>query len=101
MMMSQHANKKEETHSVTGSTDRNTDQSVQVSLRLRAVENSERAIVSNITAVQPSAGMVYLDFGFLEHHTINQISAAARKSSMRPFVQEPKNTVSMATLFIG
>ena len=77
--MSQHAIKKEETHSATGSADRNTEQSVQVSLRLRAVESSERAIVSNITAVQPSAGLVYLDFGFLEHHTIDQISAAARK----------------------
>jgi hypothetical protein len=79
MMMSQHANKKEEKHLVTGNADRNAEQSVQVSLRLRAVESSERAIVSNITAVQPSAGLVYLDFGFLEHHTIDQISAAARK----------------------
>ncbi len=77
--MSQHANKKEENLSMAGNADRNTEQSVQVSLRLRAVESSERAIVSNITAVQPLAGLVYLDFGFLEHHTIDQISAAARK----------------------
>lgn len=77
--MSQHVNKKEETPSVAGNADRNKEQSVQVSLRLRALESSERAIVSNITAVQSSAGLVYLDFGFLEHHTIDQISAAARK----------------------
>lgn len=77
--MSQYVNKKEESPTVTGNADRNKEQSVQVSLRLRAAESYERAIVSNITAVQPSSGLVYLDFGFLEHHTIDQISAAARK----------------------
>lgn len=77
--MSQHVNKKEESLSAAGNADRNKEQSVQVSLRLRAAESSERAIVSNVTAVQPSAGLVYLDFGFLEHHIIEQISAAARK----------------------
>lgn len=77
--MSQYVNKKEELLSAAGNTDHNKEQTVQVSLRLRAAESSERAIISNVTAVQPSVGLVYLDFGFLEHHTIDQISAAARK----------------------
>ena len=53
-------------------------QSVQVGLRLRAVEVSDRAIVSNVSAVQPSAGMVFIDFGFLEQHAIDEIGKAAR-----------------------
>ena len=44
--------------------------SVQLSLRLRASDNSDRPIVSNVSAVQAGSGMVLIDFGFVEQRTI-------------------------------
>ena len=57
---------------------RGNPQSVQIGLRLRAVDASNRAIVSNISAVQPSSGMVFIDFGFVEQHAMDEIGKAAR-----------------------
>lgn len=54
---------------------------VQVSLRLRAVDRSDRAIVSNVSAVHASSGMVFLDFGFVEQQAIDEITRAMRAGS--------------------
>ena len=40
--------------------------SVQLALRLRATDHSDRAIVSNVSAVHAASGMVFIDFGFVE-----------------------------------
>ena len=76
--MTQHFNNKEENLVANNNTDRSNPQSVQVNLRLRAVEKSDRAVVSNISMVQPSSGLVYIDFGFLEQQMMDQIGNAAR-----------------------
>ncbi len=73
--MSQILQPDQEAQPTNGGTAHAGTRSVQISLRLRPVENSERAIVSNISAVQASAGMIFLDFGFLEQQAMNQINS--------------------------
>ncbi len=51
---------------------------VQVALRLKAVDRSDRAIVSNVSAVHASSGMVFVDFGFVEQQAIDEITRAMR-----------------------
>lgn len=51
---------------------------VQVSLRLRAVDRSDRPIVANVSAVHASSGMVFVDFGFIEQQAIDEITRAMR-----------------------
>lgn len=51
---------------------------VQVALRLRAVDRSDRPIVSNVSAVHSSSGMVFVDFGFIEQQAIDEITRALR-----------------------
>ncbi len=51
---------------------------VQVALRLRAVDRSDRAIVSNVSAVHASSGMVFVDFGFVEQQAIDEVTRAMR-----------------------
>ena len=52
--------------------------SVQLSLRLRSSERSDRAIVSNVSAVHAGAGMVFIDFGFIEQQSIDEATRAVR-----------------------
>jgi len=52
--------------------------SVQVALRLRAVDRSDRPIVSNVSAVHASPGMVFVDFGFIEQQAIDEVTRAMR-----------------------
>lgn len=52
--------------------------SVQLALRLRASDNSDRAIVSNVSAVQAGSGMVLIDFGFVEQRAIEEMTRAMR-----------------------
>lgn len=51
---------------------------VQVALRLRAVDRSDRPIVANVSAVHASSGMVFVDFGFIEQQAIDEITRAMR-----------------------
>ncbi len=50
----------------------------QVALHLRPVDHSDRAIVSNVSAVHASGGIVFIDFGFVEQHLIAGITRAVR-----------------------
>ncbi len=50
----------------------------QVALHLRPVDHSDRAIVSNVSAVHAGSGMVFIDFGFVEQHLIAGITRAVR-----------------------
>lgn len=50
--------------------------SVQLALRLRASERSDRAIVSNVSAVHTGSGMVFIDFGFIEQQAIDEVTRA-------------------------
>ncbi len=52
--------------------------SVQLALRLRASDRSDRAIVSNVSAVQAGSGMVFIDFGFIEQQAIDEVTRAMR-----------------------
>lgn len=54
---------------------------VQVALRLRAVDRSDRPIVANVSAVHASSGMVFVDFGFIEQQAIDEITRAMRAGS--------------------
>ncbi len=59
-----------------------TDQkAVQVALRLRPVDRSDRPIVSNVSAVHASSGMVFVDFGFIEQQAIDDITRSLRAGS--------------------
>jgi hypothetical protein len=58
-----------------------TDNAVQVALRLRAVEHSDRAIVSNVSTVHASSGMVFIDFGFVEQQAIDEATRAVRSGA--------------------
>ncbi len=51
---------------------------VQIGLRLRATDNSGRAIVSNISSVHLSSGMAFIDFGFVEQSVLSEAARAAR-----------------------
>ncbi len=50
----------------------------QVALHLRPIDHSDRAIVSNVSAVHAGSGMVFIDFGFVEQHLIAEITRAVR-----------------------
>ena len=54
---------------------------VQIGLRLRASDNSGRAIVSNISSVHLSSGMAFIDFGFVEQSVLSEAARAARAGS--------------------
>lgn len=82
--MSQNQTSKEDVQSSNGIANHAEPTSVQIGLRLRAADRSDRAIVSNVSAVQPSAGMVFIDFGFLEQQAIDQISKAAQAGLQTP-----------------
>jgi len=54
------------------------NQAVQIALRLRASERSDRAIVCNVSAVQAGSGIVLIDFGFIEQQAIEEVTRARR-----------------------
>lgn len=54
---------------------------VQVALRLRAVDHSDRAMVSNVSTVHAASGMVFIDFGFVEQQAIDEVTRAVRAGS--------------------
>ncbi|NVE00663.1 hypothetical protein [Massilia sp. BJB1822] len=51
--------------------------SAQADIELRPVNNSDQPILANFVAVQATAGLVFLDFGFLDLQTINTIARLA------------------------
>lgn len=51
---------------------------VQLALHLRAADLSDRAIVSNVSAVHVGTGMVFIDFGFIEQQAIADVTRAMR-----------------------
>jgi len=56
-------------------------QSVQLALRLRASERSDRAILSNVSAVHTGTGLVFIDFGFVDQRAIDEVTNAVRAGS--------------------
>lgn len=46
-------------------------QPVQIALRLRPVDHSDRAIVANVSAARLSSSMVFLDFGLIEQPALD------------------------------
>lgn len=56
----------------------NDPQAVNIGLRLRAVDQSDRSIVSNVTNVHLGSGFAFVDFGFIEQAALTEITRAAR-----------------------
>ena len=54
---------------------------LQVALRLRAADHSDRAIVSNVSTVHAASGMVFIDFGFVEQQAIDEVTRAVRSGA--------------------
>ena len=63
-------------------------QAVQIGLRLRAVDQSDRAIVSNVTGVHLGSGFGFIDFGFIEQSALNDLTRAARSGEQKNPVLE-------------
>ena len=63
---------------------------VEVGVRLRAIDPSDRAIVSNISAVQPGSGMVFIDFGFIEQHAIAALGKHVLSGEKTPEVLDAR-----------
>lgn len=59
-------------------------QPLQVALRLRPAERSDRAIVSNVSAVHAGSGLVFMDFGFIEQQAIDEVTRAMRANAQTP-----------------
>ncbi len=68
------------THSGNGATAAE-NSSVQLALRLRPSDRSDRAVVSNVSAVYAASGMVFVDFGFIEQQAIDEVTRALRAGS--------------------
>ncbi len=67
-----------------------TTHEVQVSVRLRATDHSDRAIVANVSAVQPGSGMVFIDFGFIEQHAIAALGKHALNGEKTPEILDAR-----------
>ena len=58
-------------------------QAVHIGLRLRAVDQSDRSIVSNITGVHLGSGFAFIDFGFIEQAALTEVTRAARAGDQK------------------
>ena len=58
-------------------------QPVNIGLRLRAVDQSDRSIVSNITGVHLGSGFAFIDFGFIEQTALTEVTRAARAGEQK------------------
>ena len=56
---------------------------VNIGLRLRAVDQSDRSIVSNITGVHLGSGFAFIDFGFIEQSALTEVTRAARSGEQK------------------
>ncbi len=58
-------------------------QPVYIGLRLRAVDHSDRSVVSNITGVHLGSGFAFIDFGFIEQSALTEVTRAARSGEQK------------------
>ncbi len=58
-------------------------QAVQIGLRLRAVDQSDRAVISNITGVHLGSGFAFIDFGFIEQSALTEVTRATRAGEQK------------------
>jgi hypothetical protein len=56
---------------------------VHIGLRLRAVDQSDRSVVSNITGVHLGSGFAFIDFGFIEQSALTEVTRAARSGEQK------------------
>lgn len=79
--MTQQLAKTTETPSINNTAD--DTQSIQIALRLKAVDQSDRAILANITGVHLGSGYAFLDFGFIEQAALESVTRAARSGEQK------------------
>lgn len=65
-------------------------------IRLVPVDNSDRAVVSNVTALQITPGMAFVDFGFLEPAMIAALQRASKEGDKLPERLDGKLAVRVA-----
>lgn len=58
-------------------------QPINIALRLRAVDQSDRSIVSNITGVHLGSGFAFIDFGFIEQSALTEVTRTARAGEQK------------------
>lgn len=58
-------------------------QPVHIGLRLRAVDHSDRSIVSNISGVHLGSGFAFIDFGFIEQSALTEATRTARSGEQK------------------
>ena len=70
--------------------------SVELSIRLAPVENSDQPVLSNFTRINGAPGMVFVDFGFLEPSALAGLSQLARTGGKIPETLAGKLAVRVA-----
>ncbi|MET0383339.1 MAG: hypothetical protein ABW032_07950 [Burkholderiaceae bacterium] len=55
-----------------------------VAIRLGSVNNSDSAVVANYVSLNPSYGMVFVDFGFLEPSMVASVQQLVRDGKQLP-----------------
>ncbi len=60
------------------------ESATHIPLHLRATDLASRAVVSNVSVVHPGAGMVFIDFGFIEQQALTDLQRAMRAGQPVP-----------------
>ncbi len=82
--MSQHHQNQANTPEIASNAQASADnQPVHIGLRLRAVDQSDRAVISNITGVHLGSGYAFVDFGFIEQSALTEVTRAARAGEQK------------------
>ncbi len=63
------------------------ESAIQLALHLRPADLSDRALVSNVSAVHAGTGMVFIDFGFIEQQAIAEVTRAVRAGQAAADIQ--------------
>ena len=68
----------------------------QVRISMQQGKHTEQPIYSNLTTVQSGQGVVIVDFGFIDPHTINSLNHMARSDEKTPDTISAKMSCRMA-----
>jgi len=73
----------------------------RMGVRLVPVENSDQPVLANYATVNPSPGMVFIDFGFLEPGLLQAIPRMAKQGGKLPESVNGKLAVRVAMGYDG
>ncbi len=72
------------------------DKAAGLNIRLAPVDNSDQPVLANFTRLNGAAGMVFVDFGFLEPAALAALSRLARSGGKIPETLNGKLAVRVA-----